>query len=85
MMTTLRNGKVLEHFNDFTDATIKSLGTPYPNVVDGFFSLPTGFGWGVELDLNALEHERPQLENGVILDPGLNIYRNADWNRRSGS
>lgn len=85
LMTTLRNGKVLEHFNDFTDVTIKSLGTPYPNVVDGFFSLPTGFGWGVELDLDALEHQRPQLENGVILDPGLNMYRNADWNRRSGS
>ena len=83
LMTTLRNAKMLEHFNDFTDEAIKGLGTPYPRVVDGFFLLPTGFGWGVELDYDALEHQQPNIENGVILDPGLNMYCNADWNKRS--
>jgi galactonate dehydratase len=83
LMTTLRNAKMLEHFNDFTDEGIKGLGSPYPEVVDGFFLLPTGFGWGIALDYDGLEHQPPQIENGIIRDPGLDMYRNADWNKRS--
>jgi hypothetical protein len=74
---------MLEHFNDFTDEGIKGLGSPYPEVVDGFFLLPTGFGWGIALDYDGLEHQPPQIENGIIRDPGLDMYRNADWNKRS--
>ena len=50
MMVGLRNAKVLEHFNDFTDSQVKRAGAPYPEVVDGYFSLPQGPGWGVILN-----------------------------------
>ncbi|MDY6868417.1 MAG: mandelate racemase/muconate lactonizing enzyme family protein, partial [Chloroflexota bacterium] len=33
LMATLRNGKVLEHFNDFSDSYVKAAGNPYPEVV----------------------------------------------------
>ncbi len=83
LMITLRNAKILEHFNDFADESVKSFGSPYPEVVDGFFRVPAGFGWGVELDLQKLEQHHPEMEGGVIRDPGLNMFRNADWNKRS--
>ena len=34
---TLRNTKILEHFNDFADPHVKKAGTGYPEVVDGYF------------------------------------------------
>ena len=48
LVFTLRNGKIVEHFNDFADPYVKNAGTNYPEVVDGYFSLPEGPGWGVE-------------------------------------
>lgn len=82
LMATLRNGKILEHFNDFSDQYIKQAGTPYPEVVDGYFLLPEGHGWGVEMDIEFLESQKPAAEDGVILDPGLNMFRASDWNKR---
>ncbi len=82
LMVTLRNGKVLEHFNDFADSEVKAAGTPYPEVVDGCFRLPQGPGWGVELDIDFLQAHPPPLEDGVIVDPGLRMFENADWCRR---
>ena len=82
LLATLRNGKVLEHFNDFADQDVKQAGRPYPEVVDGDFALPTGPGWGVTLDLDYLErHAAPELD-GVIPDPGLGLFANPDWHRR---
>ena len=78
----LRNAKILEHFNDFVDAEIKQVGSPYPEVVDGHFSLPTGPGWGIELNETFLESCKPRIENGIISDPGLNMFVKADWNKR---
>jgi len=46
LMAGLRNGKILEHFNDFSDAEIKQAGRPYPEVKDGQFDLPQGPGLG---------------------------------------
>ena len=37
---TLRNVKILEHFNDFADLHIKKAGTGYPEVVGVYFPLP---------------------------------------------
>ena len=55
LMAGLRNGKILEHFNDFSDSEIKKAGNPYPEVgEDGCFALPQGPGWGVELDMDYL-------------------------------
>jgi galactonate dehydratase len=84
LLATLRNGKVLEHFNDFVDQDIQGCGSPYPEVTDGCFRLPTGPGWGVELNLDFIESHPPTTQDGVILDPGLNMFVNAEWNRRAG-
>ena len=81
---TLRNGKVLEHFNDFTDRFVKQAGHPYPEVVDGYFGLPEGPGWGVELDMDFIRKHPPASVDGVIQDPGLNMFVKADWNQRDG-
>jgi galactonate dehydratase len=85
LMATLRNGKILEHFNDFSDSQIKSAGRPYPEVIDGHFALPTGPGWGVELDMDFIEANRGKLVDGCIADPGLDMFRNSDWCRRSNA
>ena len=83
LMATLRNGKILEHFNDFSDSEICKAGQPYPQVVDGHFPLPTGPGWGVELDFEFLANHAPPLVDGCIPDPGLDMFRKADWFKRS--
>jgi galactonate dehydratase len=83
MMVGLRNAKVLEHFNDFVDADTKRCGAPYPEVVDGYFTLPTGPGWGVEIDEEFLASFPTPMQDGIICDPGLNMFGNPEWNRRS--
>ena len=82
MLVGLRNAKILEHFNDFADAEIKQCGTPYPEVVDGYFSLPNGPGWGVTLNEEYLQSCDVRKENGIICDPGLNMFVRADWAKR---
>ena len=44
------NFKIQEHFNDFADAWVKQAVDVYPEVVDGYFSLPERPGLGVELE-----------------------------------
>jgi len=83
MLVGLRNAKILEHFNDFVDSQIKTCGAPYPEVVDGYFSLPTGPGWGLTMNEEFLASEAPPSENGIYRDPGLNMFINAEWNKRS--
>ncbi|MCW3095391.1 MAG: mandelate racemase/muconate lactonizing enzyme family protein [Chthonomonadaceae bacterium] len=83
MLVGLRNAKILEHFNDFVDSQIKTCGTPYPEVVDGYFSLPTGPGWGLEMNEEFLTSQAPPSEDGIYRDPGLNMFVNAEWNKRS--
>lgn len=82
LMATLRNAKVLEHFNDFADAHVKQAGAPYPEVVDGYFSVPNRPGWGVEVDEDFIRAHPPAIVGGVIQDPGLNMFEDARWNRR---
>lgn len=83
LMMTLRNGKILEHFNDFSDCYVKNVGSPYPEVVDGCFMPPEGYGWGVEVDVDFLRENQARPEDGVILDPGLNMYKSTAWNKRA--
>jgi len=83
LMAGLRNGKILEHFNDFSDAEIKQAGRPYPEVKDGQFDLPQGPGWGVELDLDYIREKSAKSGDGVIADPGLDMFRKSDWFKRS--
>jgi galactonate dehydratase len=84
LMLTLRNGKVLEHFNDFTDQFVKKAGHPYPEVVDGYFHPPEGPGWGVELDMDFIRKHPPTEVDGIIQDPGLNMFVKANWAARDG-
>ncbi|NJD11863.1 MAG: mandelate racemase/muconate lactonizing enzyme family protein, partial [Gemmatimonadetes bacterium] len=46
------NFKIQEHFNDFVDSWVKqaATGPGYPEVVDGYFPLPSGPGLGIELN-----------------------------------
>ena len=83
LMVGLRNAKILEHFNDFVDSEVKTCASPYPEVVDGHFSVPQGPGWGVELNEDFLKESQRKLGDGIIPDPGLNMFIKADWNRRS--
>jgi galactonate dehydratase len=84
LMAGLRNGKILEHFNDFSDSEIKKAGKPYPEVGDdGCFALPQGPGWGVELDMDYLRERNVAAYGKVIADPGLDMFRKADWFKRS--
>jgi galactonate dehydratase len=53
------NFKVQEYFNDFADEHVKQAATGLPEVVDGWFELPTAPGLGVELDVDFIaEHPR---------------------------
>ncbi len=83
MLVGLRNGKILEHFNDFVDSQIKTCGSPYPEVVDGYFGVPGGPGWGLEINEEFLTSQAPPSEDGIYRDPGLNMFVNAEWNKRS--
>jgi galactonate dehydratase len=82
LMASLENGKILEHFNDFADQQVKQAGYPYPEVVDGCFSVPDKPGWGVELNYDFIESHPPNRDGNVILDPGLDLFRKSDWHRR---
>jgi len=85
LMAGLRNGKILEHFNDFVDSEIKIVGSPYPEISVGCFSIPDAPGWGVELDIDFLKNHPPQKsEDGTILDLGLNMFRDENWQKRAG-
>ena len=83
---TLRNVKILEHFNDFADPFVKEAADFYPEVKDGFFSLPEKPGWGVELNEEfILSHPPEKNDDGINLDPGLNMFEKMDWAKRGQS
>ena len=35
-----------------------------------------------EIDYDYLESNPPKTENGIILDPGLNMFKSENWNKR---
>jgi len=53
------NFKIQEHFNDFADEEVKQAAPGLPEVVDGYFALPTSPGLGVELDVDFVA-QRPR-------------------------
>jgi galactonate dehydratase len=70
------NFKIQEHFNDFVDPWIKDAakGGGYPEVVDGYFPLPTGPGLGVTLNEDLIK-EHPMTGNF------FNLFE-EDWHKR---
>jgi galactonate dehydratase len=71
------NFKIQEHFNDFADSAIKQIAPGVPEVVDGYFALPTAPGLGVELDLDALAEFPDERAN-------FDLFA-EDWHLRDGS
>ena len=53
------NFKIQEYFNDFADEHVKQAAIGLPEVVDGWFDLPTAPGLGVELDLDMIAEHPP--------------------------
>lgn len=82
LSVTLRNAKILEHFNDFADEEVKRAGTGYPEVKDGFFHLPQGPGWGVTLDEEFIRAHPPRESHGAVQDPGLDMFQDPQWHKR---
>ncbi|HZQ09202.1 MAG TPA: mandelate racemase/muconate lactonizing enzyme family protein [Anaerolineae bacterium] len=70
------NFMIQEHFNDFADAWVKQAAPGVPEVVDGYFALPTGVGLGVELN-ESLFRDHPQV------DKHFDVYKEG-WHRRDG-
>ncbi len=71
------NFMIQEHFNDFADSWVKQVAPGVPEVVDGYFALPTAPGLGVELN-EAIFAEHPQI------DGHFSLFR-ENWHRRDGS
>lgn len=68
------NFKILEYFNDFADPHVKAVATGLPEVVDGYFSLPSGPGLGVIVDENAIrEYPRQNIHFNLFTE---------DWHKR---
>jgi galactonate dehydratase len=68
------NFMIQEHFNDFADSWVKQAAPGVPEVIDGYFSLPTSPGLGVELN-EAVFSENPQI------DAHFNLFK-EEWHRR---
>jgi len=70
------NFKIQEHFNDFVDSWVKqaATGPGYPEVVDGYFPLPSGPGLGVTLNEDFIK-EHP-MGTGFF-----NLFE-EDWHKR---
>ncbi|MCS7256938.1 MAG: mandelate racemase/muconate lactonizing enzyme family protein [Thermomicrobium sp.] len=68
------NFKIQEHFNDFAEEFVKAAAPGVPEVVDGFFPLPSGPGLGVQLDHSVLEqHPRRRVFFNLFAE---------NWHRR---
>src|SRR3989304_2441072 len=68
------NFMIQEHFNDFGDLWVEQGAPGVPEVVDGYFSLPTAAGLGVELNESVFS-EHPQIE------AHFNLFKD-EWHRR---
>jgi galactonate dehydratase len=68
------NFKIQEHFNDFADAWVKGAVVKYPEVVDGYFSLPDTPGLGVTLNEDFIAaHPREHVHFDLFKE---------DWHKR---
>ena len=68
------NMKIQEYFNDFAEPFVKASAAGLPEVVDGFFPLPTGPGLGVRLNEEVVEAHPYRRQH-------FNLF-SEDWHRR---
>jgi galactonate dehydratase len=71
------NFKIQEYFNDFADEHVKQAAAGLPEVVDGWFDLPTGPGLGVELDLDFVAEHPPSRAH-------FDLWA-TDWHKRDAA
>ena len=71
------NFKIQEHFNDFCEPYVKQAAPGLPEVIDGYFALPSGPGLGVTLDEGVLrDHPRQAVH--------FNLFKEG-WHKRKQS
>jgi galactonate dehydratase len=68
------NFKIQEHFNDFADSYVLDAAPGLPKVVEGFFSLPQGPGFGVTLNEDVIAAHPRQGAH-------FNLFKD-DWHKR---
>jgi galactonate dehydratase len=68
------NFKIQEHFNDFDEPYVKEAAIGVPEVVDGYFSLPTKPGLGLTLNEDLID-EHPQQQ------AHFDLFK-EDWHKR---
>lgn len=68
------NFKIQEHFNDFTEPHTRECASGCPPVVDGYFSLPSGPGLGMTLNLDVIREHPPSTGH-------FNLWK-EDWHKR---
>jgi galactonate dehydratase len=71
------NFMIQEHFNDFADSWVKTAAPGVPEVIDGYFALPTKPGLGVELN-EAIFADHPYHEGH------FDLFKD-EWHKRDGS
>ncbi|MCI0397484.1 MAG: mandelate racemase/muconate lactonizing enzyme family protein [Chloroflexi bacterium] len=63
------NFKILEYFNDFAEPYVREAATGLPEVVDGYFSLPAGPGWGLAVNEDVIrEHPRQHIHFNLFTE-----------------
>jgi len=82
LATACRPFKILEHFNDYADKHVKQAADWYPEVINGEFQVPNKPGWGVTLNLDFIKANPPAMNDSIILDPGLNMFKKDNWHER---
>jgi galactonate dehydratase len=76
LAAVIPNFKIQENFNDFADSWVKQAAPGIPEVVDGYFPLPTRPGLVIDIDeLEFAKH--PQIEGH------FNLFREG-WQHRDG-
>lgn len=71
---TLTNFKIQEYFNDFSEAFVKEAASGLPEVIDGYFALPTAPGLGLKLNEEVIQaHPQRTLHFNLFAE---------DWHKR---
>jgi galactonate dehydratase len=77
LAATTVNFKIQEYFNDFADPFVADCEPGLPEVVDGYFPLPTAPGLGISLDRDAIAAHPRQRVN-------FNLFRSG-WELREAT
>lgn len=77
LAATTVNFKIQEYFNDFADPFVAECEPGLPQVVDGYFPLPTAPGLGISLNLDAIAAHPRQPVN-------FNLFRSG-WELREAT